>query len=112
MALLAVEEIQPIPHFLYGDGVFLSAMFEDKLLEEQEGSLMLDFLSDLDESSPSIFGSESCAIRTLRILDEKLDLEDLFKDRSSQDLENNMRYHGVETTHIVSHLFLDGHRHP
>jgi hypothetical protein len=89
VALLTIEEIQAIPHFLDGDGVLLSTVFEDKLFEEQKGTFMLDFLSNLDEGFPSIFGGDSCAIWTLCVLDEELDLKDLFKDRGSQDLVNN-----------------------
>lgn len=65
MALLAVKEIQAILHFLDGYSVLLSPVFEDKLLEEQESALVLNFLPDLDEGFPGIFGSESCAVRTL-----------------------------------------------
>ena len=89
MAFLTVKEVQAISHLLDGDGVLLSPVFEDKLLEEQESALMLDFLSDLDKGFPSIFGSQSCAIWTLCVLDEELDLEDLFKDRGGQDLVND-----------------------
>ena len=63
-------------------------MFEDKLLKEQEGALMRDLLSDLNESSPGILGSESCTVWTLCVLDEELDLEDLFEDRGSQNLKD------------------------
>ena len=63
-------------------------MFEDELLEKEESALMLNFLSDLDEGPPSIFGSESCAVWTLGVLDEELYFEDLFEDGGSQDLVN------------------------
>lgn len=89
MALLTVKEVQTVPHFLDGDGVLLSPVFKDKLFEEQESTLMLDFLSDLDEGFPCVFGSESCAVWALCVLDEELDLEYLFKDGGSQDLVNN-----------------------
>jgi len=58
-------------------------VFEDKLLEEQEGALMRDFLSDLNEGSPSVFGGDPCTVRTLCVLDEELDLKDLLKDCGS-----------------------------
>ena len=57
-------------------------MFEDELLEKQEGALMRDLLSDLNKSFPGVLGSESCAVWTLCVLHEELDLEDLFEDRS------------------------------
>jgi len=86
VTLLTVEEVQAISDFLHGDGIFLSSMFEDELLEEQEGTLMGDLLSDLNKSFPGVLGSKSCAVWTLCVLDEELDLEDLFEDRSSQNL--------------------------
>lgn len=80
MTLLTVEEVQAISDFLHGDGIFLSSMFENELLEEQEGTLMRDLLSDLNKSFPGVLGSEPCAVWTLCVLDEELDLEDLFED--------------------------------
>ena len=64
----------------------MSSVFEDKLFKEQEGPLVRNLLSDLNKRFPGIFSSKPCAVRTLCVLDEELDLEDLFKDRSSQDL--------------------------
>ena len=61
----------------------MSPMFEDKLFKEQEGTLMWDLLPDLNESFPGVLGSESCTVWTLCVLDEELDLEDLFEDRRS-----------------------------
>jgi len=58
-------------------------MFEDKLLKKQKGALMRDLLSDLNESFPGVFGGKSCAVRALCVLDEELDLEDLFEDSGS-----------------------------
>ena len=83
MALLAVEEIQPVPDFLYGDGIFLSPVFEDKLFKEQEGTLMRDLLSDLNKGPPCVLGGKSRAVGTLCVLDEELDLEDLLEYCSS-----------------------------
>ena len=62
MTLLTVEKVQTIPDFLHGNCIFLSPMFKDKLLEEQEGALMRNFLSDLNEGFPGVFGGESCAV--------------------------------------------------
>jgi len=83
VTLLAVEEVQAVPDFLHGDGIFLSSMFEDKLLEEQEGTLMRDLLSNLNKSFPGVLRSKSCTVWALCVLDEELNLEDLFEDRSS-----------------------------
>jgi len=90
MALLTVKEVQAIPDFLHGDGIFLSTMFEDELLEEQEGAFVGDFLSDLNEGLPGILCSESRAVWTLRVLYEELDLKDLFEDRCGQDLPSTV----------------------
>lgn len=81
MTLLTVEKVQAIPDFLHGDGIPLSSMFKNKLLEEQESTLMRDFLSDLNEGPPGVFSGKSCAVWTLCVLDEELDLENLLKDR-------------------------------
>jgi hypothetical protein len=66
----------------------LDPVFEDELFEEQESALVLDFLSNLDEGLPSVFGSKPRTIRALCVLDEEFDLEDLLKDCGSQDLVN------------------------
>lgn len=83
MALLTVEKVQAIPDFLHGNRVFLSSVFEDKLLEEQECALMRDFLSDLNEGFPGVFGGKPCTVWTLCVLDEELDLKYLLEDRGS-----------------------------
>ena len=86
MASRAVEEVETIAHLLDGDGVLLGSVLEDKLLEEEEGPLVGDFLSDLDEGLPCVLRGELCAIWTLAVLDEVLDLEDLFEDGCGEDL--------------------------
>jgi len=83
VTLLTVEKVQAISDLLHGNGIFVSPMFEDKLLEEQEGALMWHFLPDLNEGFPCVFGGKPCAVWTLCVLDEELDLEDLLKDRGS-----------------------------
>jgi hypothetical protein len=69
MTPLTVEKIQSIPHLLDGDGIFLCAVFQDKLLKVQKCPLMRDLLAYLDESFPCVFGGELCAVRTLAMLD-------------------------------------------
>ena len=86
MASRAVEEVETIAHLLDGDGVLLGSVLEDKLLEEEEGPLVGDFLSDLDEGLPCVLRGELCAIWTLAVLDEVLDLEYLFENRRGEDL--------------------------
>ncbi len=53
-------------------------MFENQLFEVEESSLVRDFLSDLDNSFPGVFGGEFCAVGALAVLDEIFDLEGLF----------------------------------
>ena len=83
VTLLTVEKVQAISDLLHGNGIFLSPVFEDKLFEEQEGALVWNFLPDLNEGFPSVFGGKPRAVWTLCVLDEELDLEDLLEDRRS-----------------------------
>ena len=83
---LAIEEIETVADLLYGDSVLLGAMFENELLEEEKGSLVGNFLSDLDESFPGVLCCELCTVGALTMLDEVLNLEDLFKDGRGEDL--------------------------
>jgi len=83
MTFLTVEKVQAISDLLHGNGIFLSPVFEDKLFEEQEGALVRNFLPDLNEGFPSVFGGKPRAVWTLCVLDEELDLEDLLEDRRS-----------------------------
>jgi hypothetical protein len=82
----AVEEVEAILDFLDRDGIFLCTVLNDKLLEEQERSLMRDLLSDLDESFPGVFSGEPRAIGALPMLDKVLDLESLLEDGIRKDL--------------------------
>ena len=86
MRSTAVEKVKTVLDFLDGDGVFLRTMLDDKLLEEQEGSLVRDLLSDLNESLPGVFSSEPRAIGALPVLDKVLDLERLFEDGIRKNL--------------------------
>ena len=86
MASLAVKEVEPIPHFLHTNGVLLSSMFQDELLEEEESPFMRNLLADLDESLPGVLRSEFSAIAALRVLDDVLHLEDLLEYCRCEDL--------------------------
>lgn len=111
MAARAVEEIQSIPDFFYGDRILLSAVLQNQLLQVQKGPLMGNFLADLDECLPGIFRCELGAIGALTVLDEVLDLEGLFQDRVRQNLYvflDSARCGGYGATHF----FLNRHRHP
>ena len=45
---LTVKKVEAVFDFLYGDSVLLGGVFEDELFNEEEGSFVRDFLSDLD----------------------------------------------------------------
>ena len=83
VTLLTVEKVQAISDLLDRNCIFVSPMLEDKLLEEQKGAFMWNFLPDLNEGFPCVFGGKPRAVWTLCVLDEELDLEDLLKDRGS-----------------------------
>jgi hypothetical protein len=72
-----VEKIKTVFHFLDRDGVLLGIMLENELLKVEESPFMGDFLSNLYKGLPSVFGSESCAIGTLPMLNKVFDLEGL-----------------------------------
>ena len=86
MASLTVKEVKTISDFFYRDGILLSVVFEDKLFQVQECPFMRNFLSDLNHGFPGVFSSQFCAIRTLTVLNEILDLKNLFQDRVRQNL--------------------------
>jgi hypothetical protein len=86
VAALAIEKVEPVARLLDGDGVLLDAVLEDELLEEEEGPLVRDLLSDLDDRFPRVLGGEAGTVRALGVLDQELDLEYLFEDGGSQNL--------------------------
>lgn len=77
MTFLAVEEVQAIAGFLDRNRVLLGVVFEDQLFEIEESTLVRNFLSNLDDSFPCIFGGEFGAIGALSVLDKIFDLEGL-----------------------------------
>lgn len=86
MTPLTVEEIQPVLHLLHRDRILLCSVLQDELFEVQERPFVRNFLSDLDERLPGVLRCELRAVRALAILDEVLDLEDLFEDGVGKDL--------------------------
>jgi hypothetical protein len=86
VAALAIEKVEPVARLLDGDGVLLDAVLEDELLEEEEGPLVRDLLSDLDDRFPRVLGGEAGTVQALGVLDQELDLEYLFEDGGSQNL--------------------------
>jgi hypothetical protein len=61
-------------------------VLENELLEVEEGSLVVDLLSDLYDGAPGVFRCELCAVRALRVGDDELDLKDLLQDSRREDL--------------------------
>lgn len=86
MAALAVEEVEAIPNFLDRYRVFLCAVLEDELLEEEKGALMRNLLSDLHQGPPCVLRRELSTILTLTVLYEVLNLEHLLEDRRCENL--------------------------
>ena len=51
---LGIKEVEAVFGLADVDGVFVGGMFEDELFEIEEGSLVRDFLSDLDYGAPGV----------------------------------------------------------
>lgn len=56
MLLRREEEIESIFNFCYRDTVPIGVVLENELFEVQEGTFVVDFLSDLDHRSPGVLG--------------------------------------------------------
>lgn len=85
MTSLRVEEIQSVLHLLHRDRILLRAVLQDQLLQEQERPLVWDLLPDLHQCLPCVLRRQLRAIRTLTVLYEVLDLEDLLENGGRQD---------------------------
>jgi hypothetical protein len=81
-----VEEVQTVLDLLYGYRVFLNAVLEDELLEEEESPFMRHLLANLDDGFPRVLGSQSRTVRTLTALHEVFDLEGLLEHCSREHL--------------------------
>jgi hypothetical protein len=68
------------------NGVLVGVMTKDQLLEEEEGPLVVDLLTDLDGRLPHVLGGKSSAVWALTVGDDVLDLEDLLEDGIGEDL--------------------------
>jgi hypothetical protein len=86
MTPLTIKEIQSIPHLLDPHRVFLCAMLQDELFEEQKRAFVRDLLTDLNERLPCILCSELGAVGTLGMLDEVFDLEHLLENGGGEYL--------------------------
>jgi hypothetical protein len=78
MASLAVKKVQTILDLLNRDRVLLGTMLEDELLEIKKGAFVRNFLPNLDESLPCVFGCKFGTIWALRMLYKVFNLEGLF----------------------------------
>ena len=77
---LGEVEVYTVVHLLDVDRILVGAMLKDKLLEVEEGSLVRDFLADLDDSAPGIVCVGLCTIGALVVVLDVLDLEGLLHD--------------------------------
>jgi hypothetical protein len=72
MCSLLEEEVEPITNIFNHHCLIMSPVFEENLLKEEEGFLVVDFLSDLDYSVEWVVGVFGCAVWTLLIVNNKL----------------------------------------
>ena len=75
----------------------MSVVFEDELFEVQEGAFVGDFLPDLNEGFPSMFGVGFCAVRTLLICHNEFAFECLLEDGRSESFFLNGEFHSDST---------------
>lgn len=61
-------------------------MFQDQLLQKQEGSLVVDLLPDLNARLPRVLGGKPGTLRTLGTLDDEREDKGLLEDGSGEDL--------------------------
>lgn len=80
------KEIDTVVNFLDVDGVLVGSMLENRLLEEQESTLVGHLLADLDASSPCVVGITLCAIGALVVVLGVFDFEALLHDGAITDL--------------------------
>lgn len=86
MSFLCIEKVKTIFDFFDGDRVFMSVMFEDQLLQEQECSLVRNLLPYLEYRFPSILRGQFCAIGALSMLNDVFHFEHLLDDGGGEDL--------------------------
>jgi hypothetical protein len=77
---LRKEKIDSVFGLLDVNGVPVSIVFEDKLLEEEKCPFMENILSYLDTCPPGVCRVRLCTIRTLLIGYDISDLETLLQD--------------------------------
>jgi hypothetical protein len=87
-----VRRVKPVYLWL-GFDLLVSVVLQDQLLEEQEGSLVIDLLPDLHAGLPGILRGQPGTLRTLGTLYDKSKDESLLQDRSRQDflLDDNLQ---------------------
>lgn len=80
MGLVFELEIETIVHFSNVKTLLSSVVLDDQLLEEEEGTLVVDSLSDLNLGNPQMRGVCLLAVIALLVGDNKLNDERLLQE--------------------------------
>lgn len=86
MRALTIVEINTVLDLTNVGGIFVCVMLEDQLLQVQEGTLMLHFLTHLYNRLPGVLGSHTRTLVTLLVGHHILNFEYLLQDRIGKDL--------------------------
>ena len=80
------QEVQALAMLLilHTDAFVIRSMLQDQLLQEQEGTFVGDFLTDLDLRLPEMRRVCLLAFVALKILDKKFDNHVLLKDGAAE----------------------------
>lgn len=70
----------------------MSVVFQDELFEVQEGAFVGDFLADLDQGFPSMFGVGFGAVGTLLICYNEFAFERLLENGGSESFLLNCEF--------------------
>lgn len=83
---LGVEKVKTIALLVDVRAVLVGVVLKDELLEEQEGTLVGDLLTDLNAGLPGVLGGETGTGRALAGLDDKRKDEGLLEDSVGENL--------------------------
>lgn len=86
MGSLSIIEVETIFALRDVDGILVSTVLQDELLEVQEGSLVRHLLTQLYLGLPGVLGCQPGTVWTLTILNDVLDFERLLENRRGEDL--------------------------
>ena len=78
-------EVDTISQFNDADGSLVGIVFQDHLFQEEEGSLVVDALADLDTGQPGMGSPLGLALVTLQIRDDELDNKCLLEQSIIRD---------------------------